>query len=84
MEKLIYGVNAISLVLLARYEYNSDSDKSIIISSIAFVILLGINLLFGVFAQFDKKSIYRHYYYSALGLFLSVVGLLYIYITGGI
>jgi len=84
MEKLIYGVNAILLFFIARYEYNSDSDKSIIISSIAFVALLGVNLLFGLFAHFDKKPIYRHYYYSAVGLFLSVVILLYIYITGGV
>ena len=83
MENLIYGVNAILLFLIARYEYNSDSDKSIIISSIAFVTLLGVNLLFGLFARIDKKPIYRHYYYSALGLFLSVVILLYMYITGG-
>ncbi|HYI76888.1 MAG TPA: hypothetical protein VEW65_04660 [Chryseolinea sp.] len=84
MEKLIYGVNAILLFFIARYEYNSDSDKSIIISSIAFVALLGVNLLFGLFAHFDNKPIYRHYYYSAVGLFLSVVILLYIYITGGV
>jgi magnesium-transporting ATPase (P-type) len=84
MEKLIYGLNAILLLLIALYEYNSDSDKSIILSSIAFVILFGINLLLGLSAQFDKKPIYRHYYYSALGLFVSVVGLLYIYITGGV
>ena len=79
MEKVIYGVNAILLFLIARYEYNSDSDKTIIISSIAFVILLGLNLLFGLFAQLDKKPIYRHYYLSALGLFVSVIALLYMW-----
>jgi hypothetical protein len=79
MEKLIYVVNAILLFLIARYEYNSASDKTIIISSIAFATLLGFNLLFGLFAQLDKKPVYRHYYYSALGLFVSVIVLLYIW-----
>jgi hypothetical protein len=79
MEKLVYGVNAILLFLIARYEYNSSSDKTIIISGLAFVILLGLNLLFGLFAQLDKKTIYRHYYYSALGLFVTTLLLLYIW-----
>jgi hypothetical protein len=30
MEKLIYGVNFILLFLIARFEYNSDSDKTIV------------------------------------------------------
>ena len=79
MEKIIYGVNAILMVLIARYEYNSDNDKTIIISSIAFVILLVLNMIFGLFAQLDKKPIYRHFYFSAIGLFVSAVMLLLIW-----
>jgi hypothetical protein len=79
MEKLIYGVNAFLFFLIVRYEYNSGSDKSIIISSLVFVVLLVINLLFGFFAQLDKKSIYRDFYYSALGLFVSALVLLTIW-----
>ena len=78
MEKLVYGVNAILLFLIARFEYNSTSDKTIIISGLAFAVLVGLNLLFGLFAQFDKKPIYRHYYYSALGLVICTLLLLYI------
>jgi hypothetical protein len=76
MEKVIYGVNFLALFLIARYEYNSDNDKTIIISSLAFATLLGLNLLFGFFAQLDKKAIYRHYYYAAFGLLITVVILL--------
>lgn len=76
MEKLIYGVNAILLLLIVRYEYNSDSDKTIIISSLAFIVLLILNLLFGFFAQLDKKMIYKHYYYSALELVIGILVLL--------
>lgn len=79
MEKLIYGINAILLFLVVRYEYNSDSDKSIIISSLVFIILLAMNLLFGFFAQLDKKAIHKHFYYAALGLFISVLILLTIW-----
>jgi hypothetical protein len=73
MDKLIYFVNAILLVLIARYEYTSDSDKTIIISSLVFAILLVLNLMFGLFAQLDKKPMYRHFYYSALALFVSAM-----------
>ena len=79
MAKFIYSVNALLLFLIALYEYNSRSDKTIIISSFAFVILLGMNLLLGLFAQMDNKPVYRHYYYSALGLFVGVVILLWIW-----
>jgi hypothetical protein len=80
MEKLIYGINGVLLFLIARYEYNSDSDKTIIISSLAFVILLVLNLLFGFFAQLEKNILYKHFYYSALGLFISVLILLSIWL----
>lgn len=79
MEKLIYGVNGIFLLLIARYEYNSDSDKSIIISSLAFFVLLTVNLLFGFFAQLDKKAIHKHFYYSGLGLIIGVLILISIW-----
>ena len=76
MDKLVYIVNAILLILIARYEYNSDSDKTIIISSLALAVLLVFNLMFGLFAQLDKKPIYQHFYYSALGLFVGAILLL--------
>jgi hypothetical protein len=79
MEKLIYGVNIILLFLLARFEYNSDSDKTIIISSFGLIILVILNLLFGFFSQMDKRKIYKHYYYSALGLIISTMILLTMY-----
>jgi len=79
MEKIIYGVNFILLFLIARYEYNSDSDKTIIISSLGFLILLILNLMLGFFSYLDKKPIYKHYYYSALGLVISTVILLSIW-----
>jgi hypothetical protein len=76
MEKWIYGVNAILLFMTARYLYSSDNDKTVIIASLVFLILLVMNLIFGFFAQLDRKLIYRHYYYSALGLFFSALILL--------
>jgi hypothetical protein len=79
MEKVIYGVNFILMILIARFEYTSDSDKTIIISSLAFLMLLIFNLMFGLFAQMDRKPIYKHYYYSGLGLFLSALILLSIW-----
>ena len=79
MKILIYGINTILLFSIARYEYNSNSDKTIIISSIAFGILLTLNLLFGLFEKKKKKAIARHFYYSALGLFIGALTLLYIW-----
>ena len=78
MEKAIYGVNSIVLFLIVRFEYNSDSDKTIIISSQDSMLLI-VNLLFGFFSQLDKKRIYKHYYYSALGLVVSIAILLSIW-----
>jgi len=79
MDKIIYGVNLVLLLLLARFEYNSDSDKTIIISSLGLIILVILNLLLGFFSQMDKKKIYKHYYYSALGLIIGAMVLLTIY-----
>jgi hypothetical protein len=79
MEKVIYGVNFTLLFLIARFEYNSGSDKTIVIASLGFLILLILNLIFGFISQLDKKPIYKHYYYSALGLVVSVVILLSIW-----
>ena len=79
MEKIIYGLNVILMFLIARYEFNSDSDKTIIISSLAFLILVVFNLLLGLFAQLDKKPVYKHFYYSALALVVSCVVLLSIW-----
>jgi hypothetical protein len=76
MEKIIYGVNVVLMFLIARYELNSDSDKTIVVSSLAFLILVVSNLMLGLFAQFDKKPVYRHFYYSALALVVSCVILL--------
>lgn len=76
MEKLIYAVNAILLLLMARYEYNSDNDKSIIISSLAFLALLITNLLMGFVGQMSNKKMYKHFYFSALWLLISVLVLL--------
>jgi len=81
MGKIIYAVNFVLLFLIVRYEYNSDSDKTIIISSLAFAALLGLNLIFGFSAQLDKRPFYRHFYYSALGLFVGVMFLLSIWLT---
>lgn len=79
MEKIIYGVNSILLFLLARFEYNSDSDKSIIFSSFGLLVLVVFNLLLGLFSQIAKRKIYIHYYQSALGLMLGAMLLLLIY-----
>ena len=79
MEKIIYGVNSILLFIIARFEYNSDSDKTIIISSLAILILAILNILCGFFSQMDKKPIYKHFYFSAIGLVLGSMILLSIY-----
>jgi hypothetical protein len=76
MEKVIYGVNFVFLFLIARFEYNSDSDKTIVIASLGFLILVILNLIMGFLSQLDKKPIYKHYYYSALGLVVSFAILL--------
>jgi hypothetical protein len=72
MEKVIYGVNFIFLFLIARFEYSSASDKTIVIALLGFLILVILNLVMGFLAQLDKKPIYKHYYYSALGLIVSM------------
>ena len=77
MEILIYLANAILLYFIVQYEYNSASDKTIIISPFAFVMLLGLNLFFGLITKLDRKPVYRHFYYSALGLVVVLGGLLY-------
>lgn len=79
MEKLVYGVNGLVLFLIARYEYGSDSDKTIIISSLAFFSLVTLNLLLGFITQLDKKAIHKHFYFSALGLFIGALILLSIW-----
>lgn len=68
MWKIIYGVNSIVLLLIARFEYDSDSDKAVVISSFAFVVLLILNLIFGFLSQLDRKPFYKHYYYIAFGI----------------
>jgi hypothetical protein len=72
MEKVIYGVNFALLFLIARFEYNSDSDKTAVIASLGFLILVILNLIMGFLSQLDEKPIYKHYYYSALGLIVSI------------
>lgn len=78
MEKLIYAVNAILLFIIARYEYNSDSDKTIIITSLAFLGLLILNVILGFFTQPNKNSIYKHFYYSAAGLLIGALLVVYL------
>jgi hypothetical protein len=76
MDKVIYGVNFILMFLIARYEYYSGNDKTIIVSAVGFLVLLCLNLLFGLVAQLDKRPIYRYFYYSALGLIIGVIFLM--------
>ena len=66
MEKVIYVVNLFLAFLIMRFEYNSSNDKTIVIASLFYVVLVVFNLIFGFFAQMDKKSHFKHYYYSAL------------------
>lgn len=66
MEKIIYGVNLVLLLLLILFQYHSVSDKTIIISSLGVGTPIVLNLLLGFFAQMDKNKIYKHYYYSVL------------------
>jgi hypothetical protein len=75
---VVYLINLGFLFLIIWFESNSDSDKTIAISSLVFVILVGLNLLFGVFAQIHENPIWRHYYYSALGLVIGMAVVLYI------
>jgi Mg2+ and Co2+ transporter CorA len=76
MEKVIYGVNFILMFLIARYQFNSDNDKTGIITSLGVLVLLIMNLIFGFLAQIDRKPVYRHYYYSALGILVCALILL--------
>ena len=72
MEKIIYAVNSILAVLIIRFESNSDSDKTIIITSVLYILLVVINLIFGIFSQMDKVKYYKHFYYSSLLLIVGV------------
>jgi hypothetical protein len=76
MKATIYGVNFILIFLIARFEYNSSSDKTIIISSLGFLVLLLLNIMFGFFAQIENKTIYKHYYYSAVAMVIAAFILL--------
>jgi hypothetical protein len=77
---VVYLINFVFLFLIIWFESHSDSDKTIAISSLGFVMLVGVNLLLGVFAQIQENAIWRHYYYSALGLVVGMAAILFIFL----
>lgn len=78
MNLVIYLVNFVMLILIIRFEYSSGNDKSVIISSLAVLVIVILNLITGLIKQLDKKTEFKHYYISALGVVLTFMILLFV------
>jgi hypothetical protein len=56
---LVYVINLVPAFLISRYEQNASSDKTIIISSVIYLLLITINLMCAFFLGIDKKPLYK-------------------------
>ena len=79
MTAIIYVVNAILVSLIFRYEYYSQSDKTIVITAALFVVLFAINLLAGLTLQIRKMRGYQHFYISGFLLLIAAVGAFFLW-----
>ncbi|HEY0656442.1 MAG TPA: hypothetical protein VGD65_25085 [Chryseosolibacter sp.] len=75
MKPIVYLVNLVLVLLIARFEYNSGNDKSVIISSLAVTAIVVLNLIVGLLSQMDRKP-FSHYYISAIGVIVLFFALL--------
>jgi hypothetical protein len=67
-ERMVYVINLILAFFIIRYEHNSGSDKTIIVTSVLYVILVIANLVLGFATGMDGRRVSRSFYRSALGL----------------
>jgi len=73
MTGAIYIVNFILSFLIFHFETNSPSDKTGFISFVFFLILMTVNFVCGILSYFDKRSYYKHFYYSIALLFVMAI-----------
>jgi hypothetical protein len=81
---LIYGINFLLALLLARFEYASGNDKTIVIVALVYVILIVFNFVLGFMAQLDpsgqnKERTHTHFYASGVGLIVLAFLLMLMY-----
>ena len=79
MIAIIYATNAVLAFFVLRYEFYSESDKTIIITSSLIVIMIAINLAVGLILQVRKKPNFQHFYLSGLFLLLTTVIALFLW-----
>jgi hypothetical protein len=79
MIAIIYAINALLAFFVLRYEFYSESDKTIIITSALIVILIAINLVAGLIFQLRKKPYFQHFYLCGLLLLVTTVVALFLW-----
>ena len=79
MIAIIYATNAVLAFFVLRYEFYSESDKTIIITSLLIVIMIAINLAVGLILQVQKKQNFKHFYLCGLFLLLTTVIALFLW-----
>ncbi len=73
MGKVIYAVNLALAVSLIRFESNSDSDKTILLTAIFYILLVVVNFLLGLLFHRNKRKYHQHFYYSSILLTVGIV-----------
>lgn len=81
MEKIVYAVNFILVFFIVRYEYNSVSDKTIIIASLLYARLAAANFVIGFLSKLANERIYKHYYRSALLMLALIIAYLFVLVV---
>jgi hypothetical protein len=73
MAKFIYVVNVCVVAAIIFFEFTSDSDKTIVLAYALYIVLFAMNVMLGLFSHMESKSLYKHYYISAI--FLAIAGI---------
>lgn len=81
MEKIVYAVNFVLVFFIVRYEYNSVSDKTIIITSLLYAGLVAANFVIGFLSKLAKERIYKHYYRSVLLMLALIIAYLFVLVV---
>ena len=71
----IYLVNTFVVVTIFLFEKNSSSDKTIIIASFLYLILLVMNLVAAMLSRFSESQSTRHFMIASL--LLTILPLVY-------
>jgi hypothetical protein len=76
---VIYAINALLAFLILRYEFYSQSDKTIVITAALFLALIIINLVVGLTLQLQKKQYFHHFYLCGIVLLVAAVAALFLW-----